>query len=123
MADLKWTPPPTASAGDILRAAARVLDVAETERMERTTLGGGKLEPVHPNHRPDLRYILDTLQMVRPVLKNEPLRQQVEASITGMVYIIKRTEEAAASGVGLADSKTQAPSHADGPSAPKTGES
>jgi hypothetical protein len=31
--------------------------------------------------------------------------------------------KAAASGVGLADSKTQAPSHADGPSAPKTGES
>jgi hypothetical protein len=37
--------------------------------------------------------------MVKPVLKNEPLRQQVEASITGMVYIIKRTEEAAAPGV------------------------
>jgi hypothetical protein len=29
----------------------------------------------------------------------------------------------ATDGVGLADSKTQAPSHADGPSAPKTGES
>jgi hypothetical protein len=99
MADLKWTPPPTASAGDILRAAARVLDVAEKERLERTTLGGGKLEPVHPNHRADLRYVRETLQMALPVLKNTNLREQVEASINGMTYIIKRTEEAAASGV------------------------
>jgi hypothetical protein len=58
-------------------------------------LAGGKLEPVHPNHRPDLRYVLETLQMVRPVLKNAPLREQVEAAINGMAYIIKRTEEAA----------------------------
>lgn len=49
MADLKWTPPPTASAGDVLRAAARVLDVAEKERLERLTrsevLDGGMPTP------------------------------------------------------------------------------
>lgn len=95
MADLTWTPPPSASAGDILRAAARVLDVAEKERLERLTLSGARLEAVHPNHRPDLRYVLETLVMVKPVRKNEPLRKQVEAAINGMVYIIKRTEESA----------------------------
>jgi hypothetical protein len=54
-------------------------------------------EPVHPNHRPDLRYVLNALQKVVPVLKKDAsLRGEIEAAITGMRYIIKRTEESAA---------------------------
>jgi hypothetical protein len=60
-------------------------------------------EPLHPNHRPDLRYVLSVLEKVTPVVKKDAaLRGQVEASITGMRYIIKRTEEAAALPTSLA---------------------
>lgn len=84
------------------------------DELHGPTLAGGKLEPVHPNHRADLRYVRETLQMALPVLKNTPLREQVEASINGMTYIIKRTEEAATSGVSGARGETFSPADADG---------
>jgi NTP pyrophosphatase (non-canonical NTP hydrolase) len=88
------------------RRTKKRAQMAEWEALYQPTLAGGKLEPVHPNHRPDLRYVLDTLCMVKPVLKNDPLRQQVEASINGMGYIIRRTEEAAPLGLS-ADQQEQ----------------
>jgi hypothetical protein len=58
-------------------------------------------EPVHPNHRPDLRYVLMVLEKVRDlVLPTFPARDaahgEIAAAITGMRYIIDRTEAAAA---------------------------
>lgn len=50
-------------------------------------------EPVHKNHLPDLRYVLKVLQGAHV---QEHQRGDVQAAITGMRYIIKRTEEAAA---------------------------
>lgn len=73
-------------------------DLEELERDcfdKEPTLAGAKLEAVDPNHRADLAYILDTLCEVRPVLKNEPLRERVTAAINGMTYIIDRTRRAA----------------------------
>jgi hypothetical protein len=69
------------------------------EKLSEPTLGGGRLDPVHPNHRADLRYVRETLQMALPALKNTRLREQIEAAINGMTYIINRTEEAATRGV------------------------
>lgn len=54
------------------------------------------LVQVHPNHMADLRYILATLERLTPVVKHQKsLREQVQASITGMRYIISRTKPSA----------------------------
>lgn len=50
-------------------------------------------KPLHKNHLPDLRYVLKVLQGAHV---QEHQRGDVQAAITGMRYIIKRTEEAAA---------------------------
>ena len=66
--------------------------------------------PLHPNHLPDLRYVLKVLQglHVQQHQKNE-----VAAAIVGMEYIVRRTEEAQAAAehargvtvIGLTDEK------------------
>lgn len=53
---------------------------------------------LHPNHLPDLRYVLMVLERCLAMLpKSDGGHGEVSAAITGMRYIIKRTEEAAAS--------------------------
>jgi hypothetical protein len=68
-----------------------------TDPATRTLLAAAQAlvgEPVHKNHLPDLRYVLKVLQEVNA---RERHRGDVQAAINGMNYIIKRTEEAAAS--------------------------
>lgn len=119
-ADMKLKPDISNGVGKLLMKRRKELlrDLADLERdcfePVDPTLAGGKLEAVHPNHRPDLAYILDTLCQVKPVLKNEPLREQVEASINGMRYIIQRTREAAR-GVGGNARETLPQKDADAP--------
>lgn len=74
------------------RASARAVEAALLEHIAQRPTSEAKA--VHPNHRPDLRYIKRVLEGVQV-----PAHQQgdVEAAITGMRYIIERTEAAAPS--------------------------
>lgn len=60
-----------------------------------STTPAAQQEPLHPNHRPDLRYVLKVLERAVPFHKHDSLRGQIEAAIVGMRYIIERTEAAA----------------------------
>lgn len=56
-----------------------------------------KGEPVHPNHRSALRYVLATLNDCNANLKMKAeLRERVQASIVGMRYVISRAVAAPA---------------------------
>lgn len=68
-------------------------------------------EDLHPNHLPDLRYALMVLEKVRDLVvptfhKDDTGRGEVLAAITGMRYIIERTEQAQrTAGVGGTDGR------------------
>ena len=64
--------------------------LAEFTQQEPTVAQAAGL---HPNHLPDLRYVLQVLERTIPILKRDTMRGDAEAAVVGMRYIIKRTEE------------------------------
>lgn len=65
---------------------------AEFAELIGDALNAAQPEPLHPNHRSDLRYILGVLERLSQAA---PEDGDLAAAITGMRYVLKRTEEAA----------------------------
>ena len=101
------------------RAAARAIESAVVAKVSTPAASPTPIDarPLHPNHRPDLRYVLRVLRTLQGAHVPENQWGDVAAAINGMEYIIKRTEEAASAVAPQVDAPRWMPIE----SAPKDG--